>query len=142
MKRGDAGLLVFAHAPHDVHRVAVSRVHVGDDGDVHRFDRARDPPHGPVDSRSDGAGRTVGFVPDGKLTFDKLSSVFASGNATRDDAPNHIRVQRRVPRGGQPRRMGEGGQPDAPAAQRQQQVPRQGQARRRRPRALSDPDGR
>ena len=25
--------------------------------------------------------------PDGKLTFDKLSSVFLSGNATRDDAP-------------------------------------------------------
>jgi electron-transferring-flavoprotein dehydrogenase len=36
--------------------------------------------------------------PDGKYTFDKLSSVFASGNATRDDAPNHIRVQHRVPR--------------------------------------------
>jgi electron-transferring-flavoprotein dehydrogenase len=35
--------------------------------------------------------------PDGKVTFDKLSSVFASGNATRDDAPNHIRVQERVP---------------------------------------------
>ncbi|HEY7398120.1 MAG TPA: electron-transfer flavoprotein:ubiquinone oxidoreductase [Gaiellaceae bacterium] len=35
---------------------------------------------------------------DGKLTFDKLSSVFASGNRTRDDQPNHIRVQRRVPR--------------------------------------------
>jgi electron-transferring-flavoprotein dehydrogenase len=35
--------------------------------------------------------------PDGKLTFDKLSSVFASGNATRDDAPNHIRVQKSVP---------------------------------------------
>jgi electron-transferring-flavoprotein dehydrogenase len=35
--------------------------------------------------------------PDGKLTFDKLSSVFASGNATRDDAPNHIRVQENVP---------------------------------------------
>ena len=34
---------------------------------------------------------------DGKLTFDKLSSVFLSGNATRDDAPNHIRVQREVP---------------------------------------------
>ena len=30
-------------------------------------------------------------VPDGKLTFDKLSSVFASGNKTRDDQPNHIR---------------------------------------------------
>jgi electron-transferring-flavoprotein dehydrogenase len=36
--------------------------------------------------------------PDGKLTFDKLSSVFASGNRTRDDQPNHIRVQRKVPR--------------------------------------------
>ena len=36
--------------------------------------------------------------PDGKYTFDKLSSVYISGNATRDDAPNHIRVQRTVPR--------------------------------------------
>ncbi|MGH2589194.1 MAG: 4Fe-4S dicluster domain-containing protein, partial [Actinomycetota bacterium] len=36
--------------------------------------------------------------PDGKYTFDKLSSVFASGNATRDDAPNHIRLQTEVPR--------------------------------------------
>jgi len=35
---------------------------------------------------------------DGRLTFDKLSSVFASGNRTRDDQPNHIRVQTRVPR--------------------------------------------
>jgi electron-transferring-flavoprotein dehydrogenase len=35
--------------------------------------------------------------PDGKTTFDKLSSVFASGNATRDDAPNHIRLQDKVP---------------------------------------------
>jgi electron-transferring-flavoprotein dehydrogenase len=37
-------------------------------------------------------------APDGKLTFDKLSSVFASGNRTRDDQPNHIRLQRKVPR--------------------------------------------
>jgi electron-transferring-flavoprotein dehydrogenase len=36
--------------------------------------------------------------PDGKYTFDKLSSVFITGNATRDDAPNHIRIQRNVPR--------------------------------------------
>jgi electron-transferring-flavoprotein dehydrogenase len=36
--------------------------------------------------------------PDGKYIFDKLSSVFISGNATRDDAPNHIRVQTKVPR--------------------------------------------
>jgi electron-transferring-flavoprotein dehydrogenase len=36
--------------------------------------------------------------PDGKYTFDKLSSVYISGNATRDDAPNHIRLHREVPR--------------------------------------------
>jgi len=37
-------------------------------------------------------------APDGKLTFDKLSSVFLSGNKTRDDQPNHIRIERKVPR--------------------------------------------
>jgi electron-transferring-flavoprotein dehydrogenase len=36
--------------------------------------------------------------PDGKYIFDKLSSVYVSGNATRDDAPNHIRVHKNVPR--------------------------------------------
>jgi electron-transferring-flavoprotein dehydrogenase len=36
--------------------------------------------------------------PDGKYIFDKLSSVYISGNATRDDAPNHIRLHRHVPR--------------------------------------------
>ncbi|MGI8659925.1 MAG: 4Fe-4S dicluster domain-containing protein [Thermoleophilaceae bacterium] len=36
--------------------------------------------------------------PDNRYIFDKLSSVFISGNATRDDAPNHIRVQTDVPR--------------------------------------------
>jgi electron-transferring-flavoprotein dehydrogenase len=36
--------------------------------------------------------------PDGKLTFDKLSSVFLSGNRTRDDQPNHIQIQTKVPR--------------------------------------------
>jgi electron-transferring-flavoprotein dehydrogenase len=36
-------------------------------------------------------------APDGVLTFDKLSSVFLSGNKTRDDAPDHLRLQRRVP---------------------------------------------
>ncbi len=34
---------------------------------------------------------------DGAYTFDKLSSVYLSGNQTRDDAPNHIRIQREVP---------------------------------------------
>jgi electron-transferring-flavoprotein dehydrogenase len=46
--------------------------------------------------RTDRASRYP--VPDGKLTFDKLSSVFASGNKTRDDQPNHIRIERTVPR--------------------------------------------
>lgn len=45
--------------------------------------------------RTDRAARYP--APDGKLTFDKLSSVFASGNRTRDDQPDHIRVARRVP---------------------------------------------
>jgi electron-transferring-flavoprotein dehydrogenase len=36
--------------------------------------------------------------PDGALTFDKLSSVFASGNRTRDDQPNHVRIRQGVPR--------------------------------------------
>jgi electron-transferring-flavoprotein dehydrogenase len=44
----------------------------------------------------DGAAKNYP-APDGKYTFDKLSSVFASGNATRDDAPNHIRIQSSVP---------------------------------------------
>ena len=35
---------------------------------------------------------------DGKYTFDKLSSVYISGNATRDDAPTHIRLRQSVPR--------------------------------------------
>ena len=33
-----------------------------------------------------------------RYVFDKLSSVFASGNRTRDDQPNHIRVETRVRR--------------------------------------------
>jgi electron-transferring-flavoprotein dehydrogenase len=42
--------------------------------------------------------RASGYpAPDGKLTFDKLSSVFAGGNKTRDDQPSHIRVQAHVP---------------------------------------------
>ncbi len=44
-------------------------------------------------------GRARSYPPaDGKLTFDKLSSVFASGNRTRDDQPNHLRIRNRVPR--------------------------------------------
>jgi electron-transferring-flavoprotein dehydrogenase len=45
------------------------------------------------------SGRAASYpAPDGKLTFDKLSSVFLSGNKTRDDQPNHIRIDRTVPR--------------------------------------------
>jgi len=34
---------------------------------------------------------------DGKVTFDKLSSVYASGNRTRDTQPNHLLVKTDVP---------------------------------------------
>jgi electron-transferring-flavoprotein dehydrogenase len=43
----------------------------------------------------DGGRRPI--APDGELTFDKLSSVYLSGNRTRDDQPDHIRVAHRVP---------------------------------------------
>jgi electron-transferring-flavoprotein dehydrogenase len=43
-------------------------------------------------------GTRTPIVADGVLTFDKLSSVFASGNKTRDDQPDHIRLQYKVPR--------------------------------------------
>ena len=44
-------------------------------------------------------GRATSYpAPDGSYTFDKLSSVFASGNRTRDDQPSHIRVETSVPR--------------------------------------------
>jgi electron-transferring-flavoprotein dehydrogenase len=43
-------------------------------------------------------GKRTYPAPDGKLTFDKLSSVFLSGNRSRDDQPNHIRIADRVPR--------------------------------------------
>ena len=44
------------------------------------------------------AGRARSYpAADGKLTFDKLLSVFASGNKTRDDQPSHIVIRRHVP---------------------------------------------
>jgi electron-transferring-flavoprotein dehydrogenase len=61
-------------------------------------------PKGPLAAEPDAeqelisTGRARSYpAPDGKLTFDKLSSVFASGNRTRDDQPSHIRVETRVP---------------------------------------------
>ena len=45
---------------------------------------------------TDGAARRP--RPDGQLTFDKLSSVYLAGNEGRDDAPDHLRVERAVPR--------------------------------------------
>ena len=43
-------------------------------------------------------GTRTPITADGSLTFDKLSSVFASGNKTRDDQPDHIKIQYKVPR--------------------------------------------
>jgi electron-transferring-flavoprotein dehydrogenase len=54
-------------------------------------------PDAEVPVEDEGAARKYP-KPDNKYIFDKLNSVFLSGNATRDDAPNHIRIQERVPR--------------------------------------------
>lgn len=55
--------------------------------------------HSDADAQVFMGGRSASYpAPDGKLTFDKLSSVFLSGNQTRDDQPDHIRVQRELPR--------------------------------------------
>jgi electron-transferring-flavoprotein dehydrogenase len=47
-----------------------------------------------------GGGEVASAAPaaDGALVFDKLSSVYLSGNRTRDDAPGHIRVDTKVRR--------------------------------------------
>lgn len=42
------------------------------------------------------SGRTYA-KPDGTYTFDKLSSVYVSGNRTRDTQPSHLRVRADVP---------------------------------------------
>ena len=42
-------------------------------------------------------GRRTYPKPDGRLTFDKLSSVYASGNRTRDTQPSHLLVREDVP---------------------------------------------
>jgi electron-transferring-flavoprotein dehydrogenase len=64
-----------------------------------RLPRGDRPTERDADQELFATGRASRYpVPDGKLTFDKLSSVFLSGNRTRDDQPNHIRVQTEVPR--------------------------------------------
>ena len=49
-----------------------------------------------IPMRDGGASKNYA-QPDNELTFNKLDSVFLSGNATRDDAPNHVKVQSHVP---------------------------------------------
>jgi electron-transferring-flavoprotein dehydrogenase len=64
-----------------------------------RFPNGRWPNHRDAESAMTiGDKRKEYPKPDGKYVFDKLSSVYVSGNATRDDAPNHIRVRKEVPR--------------------------------------------
>ena len=64
-----------------------------------RFPAGRWPNHRDADSPMTVDGKRQDYPkPDGKYIFDKLSSVYVSGNATRDDAPNHIRVRKTVPR--------------------------------------------
>ena len=64
-----------------------------------RFPGGRWPNHRDAESPMTIGERQKSYPrPDGKYTFDKLSSVYVSGNSTRDDAPNHIRLRRQVPR--------------------------------------------
>ena len=57
------------------------------------------PTHPNADTTLIRTGRAAAYpTPDGALTFDKLSSVFLSGNRTRDDQPSHVRVVERAPR--------------------------------------------
>ncbi len=64
-----------------------------------RFPRAELPTHANASAALLRTGRSRRYPPaDGRLTFDKLSSVYASGNRTRDDQPNHLRIRERVPR--------------------------------------------
>jgi electron-transferring-flavoprotein dehydrogenase len=64
-----------------------------------RFPGGRWPNHRDAESPMSVDGKRQEYPkPDGKYIFDKLSSVYVSGNATRDDAPNHIRVHKHVPR--------------------------------------------
>src|SRR5581483_6167251 len=64
-----------------------------------RFELGKVPAERDADQPLGRSNRAARYpAPDGKLTFDKLSSVFASGNKTRDDQPNHIRIRTQVPR--------------------------------------------
>ena len=64
-----------------------------------RFPGGRWPNHRDAESPMTVDGKRQDYPKaDGKYIFDKLSSVYVSGNATRDDAPNHIRVRGSVPR--------------------------------------------
>ena len=71
-----AATVTFGRFPPGTHRTELDA-----DQDLMRTDRASRYP-----------------APDGELVFDKLSSVYLSGNRTRDDAPSHLRVAQRVPR--------------------------------------------
>jgi len=64
-----------------------------------RVPNGRFPTHENAEASLIRTGRASRYPkPDGKYIFDKLSSVFASGNRTRDDQPNHLQVARRVRR--------------------------------------------
>jgi electron-transferring-flavoprotein dehydrogenase len=64
-----------------------------------RAPNGRIPTHPNADAPLVKTGRARRYPkPDGKYIFDKLSSVFASGNRTRDDQPSHLKVATRVRR--------------------------------------------
>jgi electron-transferring-flavoprotein dehydrogenase len=64
-----------------------------------RMPNGRFPTHPNAAAPLKKSGRASRYpTPDGKYVFDKLSSVFVSGNRTRDDQPNHIKIRTTVRR--------------------------------------------
>jgi electron-transferring-flavoprotein dehydrogenase len=64
-----------------------------------RIPNGRFPTHPNAQAPLIRTGRAARYPkPDGAYVFDKLSSVFASGNRTRDDQPSHLEVATRVRR--------------------------------------------
>ncbi len=96
----------------DLYQLAQHEAAADQGADLRRRDRQRDGrdqrrlPRRPLEDRGQRrdrrfrVGKAADSYPkaDNELTFNKLDSVFLSGNATRDDAPNHVRIQTHVPR--------------------------------------------
>ena len=105
LRRGAAGFVPLGRAARGAQHAAGVRLRVlagsrargRRDGDARAGSRRATGRRRPMPTRSCCPAARSYPAPDGVLTFDKLSSVFLSGNRTRDDQPSHIRVATPVP---------------------------------------------